>query len=222
MYTFLKRAIKYIYFHIKYHNKLTFAFNCDIGIHSQFEGMNRIYPNTQFSGYMGKGSYIAPNSIIRGKIGRFTSIASRCYVITGVHPYTYPYVSTSPMFISLLKQNGHTFVTEQKMQEQKYAQDKYEVVIGNDCWIGEGASIIAGVSIGDGAVILAGAMVTKDVPPYAIVGGIPARIIKYRYNQEDIDLLLKHKWWDKDIDWQKKNSALFLDINLFKQWESCQ
>lgn len=216
MLTFIKRIIKYLYLKIKWHKELTFNFNCDIGINSQFEGMNRIYFNTQFCGYMGRGSYIAPNSIIRGKIGRFTSIASRCYVVNGVHPYTYPYVSTSPIFISLYKQNGHTFVSEQKMQEHRYVFDKYEIVVGNDCWIGEGVTIIAGTSIGDGAVILAGAVVTKDVPPYAIVGGIPAKILKFRYNSDDISFLLKYKWWNKDISWLKNNTHLFHDINLLK------
>lgn len=220
MVAFIKRLIKFLYFKIKWHKKLIFTFNCDIAIDSQFEGMNKIYPNTLFSGYLGRGSYIAPNSVIRGRIGKFTSIASRCNVVNGIHPYTYPYVSTSPTFISLLKQNGYTFVSEQKMKEHKYADRKYEVVIGNDCWIGEGVTLIAGNTIGDGAVILAGAVVTKDIPSYAIAGGIPAKVIKYRYNQEDIDFLLKFKWWDKDSNWLKNNANLFLDMNLFRKLES--
>ena len=216
MLTFIKRIIKYLYFKIKWYKQLSFPLNCDIAIDSQFEGMNKIYPNTLFNGYLGRGSYIAPNSVIRGKIGRFTSISSRCHVVNGIHPYTYPYVSTSPIFISLLKQNGHTFVSEQKMQEHRYANGKYEVAIGNDCWIGEGVTLIAGNTIGDGAVILAGAVVTKDIPPYAIAGGVPAKVVKYRYEQKDIDYLLKFKWWDKDIDWLKKNVDSFLDMNLFR------
>ena len=215
----IKRIIKYLYFKIKYHNKLSFTFSCDISINSIFEGMNKVYSNTLFSGYMGKGSYIAPNSVIRGKIGRFTSIASRCHVVNGIHPYTYPYVSTSPIFISLLKQNGYTFVSEQKMKEHKYAVGKYDIVIGNDCWIGEGVTFIAGVTIGDGAVILAGAIVTKDVPPYAIAAGVPAKIIKYRYSEEDINFLLKFRWWDKDCAWLKNNANLFLDMDLFRKLE---
>lgn len=219
MVTFVKRIIKYLYLKIKWHNKLSFPLNCDIAIDSQFEGMNKIYPNTLFRGYLGRGSYIASNSVIRGKIGQFTSIASRCNVVNGIHPYTYPYVSTSPIFISLLKQNGYTFVSQQKMLEHKYANNNYEIVIGNDCWIGEGVTFIAGVTIGDGAVVLAGAVVTKDIPPYAIAGGVPAKIINYRYNKEDIDFLLKFKWWNKDEIWLQNNANLFLDMNLFKKLE---
>ena len=107
----IKKIVKFIYFKIKWRNKLSFSFTNSISICSLFEGMNKLYPNTTFCGYMGKGSYIAANSIIHGKIGKFTSIASRCNIISGIHPYTYPYVSTSPIFISTLKQNGYTFIT---------------------------------------------------------------------------------------------------------------
>lgn len=184
---------------------------------SKFEGMNRIYAKSSFDGYMGKGSYIAQNSHIYGKIGKYTSIASKCSVIQGVHPYTYPYVSTSPMFFSTAKQNGYTYVTEQKFKELKYAGDNFPIIIGSDCWIGESVSIIAGVTISDGAMVLAGAVVTKDVPPYAIVGGIPAKILSYRYNENDINLLLKHQWWNKEEKWIIKNIKTFHDFNKFKQ-----
>lgn len=215
----IKRIIKYIYLKFRWYKQLSFSFNSQISLRSKFEGMNKLYSSVIFDGYMGKGTYIAPNSVISGKIGKFTSIASRCHIVNGIHPYTYPYVSTSPIFISLLKQNGYTFVSEQKMKEHKYAKEQYAIVIGNDCWIGEGVTFIAGVTIGDGAVILAGAVVTKDVPPYAIAGGVPAKVIRYRYNEEDIDFLLRFKWWNKDINWLKNNTDLFLDMNLFRKLE---
>jgi len=185
-------------------------------MHSQFEGMNRLYGNVIFDGYMGRGSYIAERSIIKGKIGRYTSIASCCTVIQGVHPYTYPYVSTSPVFFSLLKQNGYTFAETQILAEYKYAESKYPVTIGNDCWIGYGSKIIGGVKIGDGAVVLAGAVVVKDVPPYAIVGGVPAKVLRYRYLEKDITYLLNIRWWDRDIEWLRDHSYLFLDIDKLK------
>jgi len=90
--------------------------------------MNKIYPESSFDGYMGLGSYIASKTIISGKIGRFTSIASHCHIINGIHPYTYPYVSTSPIFISTQKQNGHTFVQEQKMKEHRFADENYSFI----------------------------------------------------------------------------------------------
>lgn len=74
-----------------------------------------------------------------------------------------------------------------------------EVIIGNDVWIGAGVFIKGGIKIGDGAVIAAHAVVTKDVPPYAIVGGVPAKILKYRFTDDVIRKLLDLKWWDYDI-----------------------
>ena len=70
--------------------------------------------------------------------------------------------------------------------------------IGNDVWIGLNATILDGVTIGDGAIVAAGAVVTKDVPPYAVVAGVPAKIIKYRFTESQIDFLLKFRWWEKD------------------------
>ena len=82
------------------------------------------------------------------------------------------------------------------------------VAIGHDCWIGSGARIMGGVSIGTGAVVAAGAVVTHDVPPYAIVGGVPARVLRYRFDPATVDALLASRWWecdiqgwDADVDW---------------------
>lgn len=212
----MKHFVKIILQKIKWRHKLSFAYDCTISMNSQFEGMNKIYSKSSFDGYMGKGSYIAYNSHIFGKIGRFTSIAQNCSIIQGVHPYTYPYVSTSPMFISKMKQNGHSYVETTKIKEKRYAEENYPIVIGSDCWIGAKVSIIAGVTINDGAVVLAGAIVTKDVPPYAIVGGIPAKILKYRYSEEDIKFLTKLQWWNKPESWIKDNANIFTDFKTFR------
>lgn len=71
-----------------------------------------------------------------------------------------------------------------------------DVVIGNDVWLCRGATVMSGVTIGDGAVIAAGSVVTRDVPPYAIVAGVPAKLVRMRFDQDTIDFLLKLKWWD--------------------------
>ena len=76
-------------------------------------------------------------------------------------------------------------------------------------------SIISGVTIHDGAVVLAGAVVTKDVPPYAIVGGVPAKVLRYRYDEETIQKLLKSQWWNQDIKWFEKNWKCLNDIKSF-------
>ena len=91
-----------------------------------------------------------------------------------------------------------------------------DVQIGNDCWIGEGAFLVGGIHIGDGAVVLARAVVTHDVEPYAIVGGVPARVIGYRYDKETIKFLLHRKWWDESEDWLRENWKLLTDIEALK------
>lgn len=71
-----------------------------------------------------------------------------------------------------------------------------DTVVGNDVWLCQAATILAGVTVGDGAVVTAGAIVTRDVPPYAIVGGVPAKVIRYRHTPEQIEALLHIRWWD--------------------------
>ena len=88
---------------------------------------------------------------------------------------------------------------------QEAWDNKGDIVIGNDVWIGYHATIMQGVTIGDGAIVGARAVVTKDVPPYAIVGGVPARILKYRFDESTRKKLLVLKWWDWDPEKIKAN-----------------
>lgn len=189
-----------------------------VGHGSTFEGANYINSRSTFTGKMGYGSYISTDSHMLGTIGRFTSIGPWCKVVVGMHPYTYPYVATSPMFFSTKGQSGETFAEAQDFNEFKYADndDKSDVVIGNDCWIQASVTIVGGVRIGDGAVVMAGAVVAKDVPPYAIVGGVPAKILRYRYSPEDISSLLSAKWWNRPVEWLRSNQKLFNSFSEFK------
>jgi hypothetical protein len=126
------------------------------------------------------------------------------------------------MFISLKKQTGCTFAKKQYAEEYRFYDKEREIAfkVGNDCWIGHEACFVGGVEVGDGAVVLARAMVTKDVPPYAIVGGVPAKVIGYRYDEATIEMLLRVKWWDKDVKWFEEHADLLCDMEKFKEFFS--
>lgn len=161
---------------------------------------------------IGDYTYISPHTtIVCTCIGKYCSIASNVNIGLAKHPLTH--ISSSPIFINPKNATGHSWVTNQS----DFIEHE-TVSIGNDVWIGQGALIMGGVSIGHGAVVAAGAVVTKNIPPYAIVGGIPAKIIKYRFQQDLIRILLKLKWWDLSPIILKHNLKLFehpiLDNNL--------
>ncbi len=186
------------------------------GRDSYFEGYNRLGDHTIFHGSLGLGTYIGANSEIDGKIGRFCSISGNVHSVIGSHP-TSVFVSTHPCFFSSKGQAGFSFVKESLYRESVYADnEKHQIVIGNDVWIGYGVTILSGVTIGDGAVIAAGAVVTENVKPYSIVGGVPAKIIKYRFDSETITFLENIKWWNKDFEWIKAHAYEFVNIESFK------
>lgn len=219
----IKHAIKYLILKWKWRGKLRFSWHSKISLTSTFEGMNQVHPYAEFHGNMGYGSYIGPNSMLSGKIGKFCSIASNVRYHPGRHPYTYPYVTTAPCFFSpnpTHTQNGWSFASKKCFDEFRFADpdQKYPIIIGNDVWIGESVFIVSGITIGDGAVVMAHAVVTKDVPPYAIVGGVPAKIIKYRYSDTDIAFMKQIKWWDNTPDWFQKHWELLNNFEKLKNY----
>ena len=199
--------------------KLSFNRKIKIGLFSLIDCYTKFEENVVIDRFtivhksnIGKYTYIGNNGNVNMcNIGRYTSISSNVKIGLGKHPIDL--VSTSAIFYS----NKNDFGT-------KYASGKFtfkehdEVNIGNDVWIGANCLIMGGVNIGDGAIIGAGSIVTKDVKPYEIVAGVPAKHIRYRFSKDVIDVLIKSSWWERDEEFIK-NTDLFCDINKFIKGE---
>ena len=142
---------------------------------------------------VGKATYGAINALLFSKegkliIGNFCSIAGNVSFLVGTE-HNLQRISTFPFKVKFLG------------TEELEAESKGDIIVDDDVWIGHGAIILSGVHIGQGAVVAAGAVVSKDVPPYAIVGGVPAKIIKYRFDDEIINEMLK-------IDYSRLNKSM--------------
>lgn len=187
---------------------------------TEFEGWNLLAEGACLcNSYIGYASYLGRETYLnRVKIGRYTCIGPKVENILGAHP-SHKFVSIHPSFYSVLKQSGFTYAKQQLFDEYTYSNKDEGIIntIGNDVWIGQSAMIMQGVTINDGAIVAAGALVNKDVPAYAIVGGIPAKIIGWRFEKEDIDFLQKLKWWEKDKKWIEEHAGLFDDISCLKK-----
>lgn len=155
---------------------------------------------------LGDYSYISgPNSYIEDAIiGKYCSIARG--TVIGVSDHNYKWVTTSPIITC----SSYGIIKGKTENYQKKAPR-----IGNDVWIGLNSIIMRGVVIGDGSIIAAGAVVTKDVEPYSIVGGVPARTLNYRYDNKTIEALLRIKWWDWSVSKITENRDCFYDIDNF-------
>lgn len=151
-----------------------------------------------YESVLGAYTSIGRNSVVRNAIlGRFCSVSWG--VTIGATPHRYDLPSTHAFHY--IKSFG--FV-------DKDTRISLPTKVGNDVWVGANAVIMPGLIVGDGAVIGAGAVVTKDVPPYVIVAGVPARVIKFRFSDEEIAKLLELEWWHWD------NRKLQENINLFR------
>ena len=173
-----KLKYKYVAFTAYWDNNSGFTNTSALG------GFVRLY-NVQ----LGKYSSIRDNSkVMNAEIGNYSVIAKECIIGLGVHPTNY--LSCHSIFYKNSPWGFHPEWVKPINNLLRVAH------IGNDVWIGARSMVMDGVSIGDGAIVAAGAVVTKDVPPYAVVGGAPAKVIKYKFPQDVIDRLEEIKWWN--------------------------
>jgi acetyltransferase-like isoleucine patch superfamily enzyme len=156
---------------------------------------------------MGKYSYIGYDcSVTNAKIGSFCSISNNCVIGAPSHPVNW--VSTSPVFIRGRNILGKNFSTHE-------FENNETTCIGNDVWIGTNCLIRSGITIGDGAIIGMGSVVTKDVPPYEIWAGNPAKLIKKRFDDDTIHDLLNIEWWYWSDNKISEEAMRFNDTRLF-------
>lgn len=189
-------------------------FNPAVSLFCRIDGLSsidrkaKVNSHTQvFNSTMGSYSYLGRHSsLICADIGRFCSIGDEVKVGLGIH--TLSNLSTSPLFTEKNNGTGFSWIDEDLSIPFK------RVTVGNDVWIGERVMIMGGINIGDGAVIGAGAIVTKDVPPYAVVAGVPAKVIRYRFSETIIHKLLQLKWWNLEDGVLKQYIYLFQADNL--------
>lgn len=234
---FIKNIIKYIYFnfvrknlnvhftanldrHSTYGENSTFKKNtlissCKIGSavtiqentvikRSELADFVNIHNDCKMNGSsVGSYSYIAKSSEISyTDIGKFCSIGAEVWIGVGKHPPNF--ISTNPVFYSTLnKQLGFSFSDKQLYEEFS------RCTIGNDVWIGSRVMILDGITIGDGAIVAANSVVTKDVAPYSVVGGTPAKLIKTRFDEATTKKLLQQKWWNWPVDDIKSKLPFF-------------
>ncbi len=150
---------------------------------------NCIINNSQIDSF----SYMGKNCLAQNvSIGKYCSIANDVYIGLGKHPVNF--FSTSTIFYKKFN------TLKIKLVDNDLAFCEYDkITIGNDVWIGARSIIMDGVKIGHGSIIAANSVVTKDVPPYAIVAGIPAKIIKFRFKEKKVNRLLLSRWWENKL-----------------------
>jgi virginiamycin A acetyltransferase len=200
---FNEASVPSLHPHVEFDAGSSASETCEFG-----EGVS-IGANTHLADcVVGRYTYFAPGSVIQNcRVGAFCSVGPGLSVGLGQHP-TKGIVSTYP-----------AFYTDEGAGRAKFGchsdfEHSLPVVIGNDVLISARCMILDGVTVGNGVIIGAGAVVIKDVPPYVVVGGIPARIIRPRFTESEIEFLEELAWWDRDYEWIKAHAPFFSDIQL--------
>ena len=199
---------------LRYRGKhLTLEYLCEVS-GSTFSEYNTIrkYARVRDSSF-GSYSYVSRESqVYHASVGKFTCIGPQVIIGPGEHPTQF--VSSHPIFYSTMGQSNPVIVEENLFDEFPRTH------IGNDVWIGARAIIRTGLTIGDGAIIASGAVVVQDVAPYSIVGGVPAKPIRYRFSEEEIKAIRATRWWDNDLEWLRAHKEAFADVNAFVNMNS--
>ena len=216
----MKRAAN---FYVRLKLNITGDYYIETGVsmlHSRLEKYVSIGPNCNIVwSEIGKYTYLGGNTELPYcRIGRYCSIAPHVYLAAGLHPLHY--VSTHPVLYGeegyYRFRGGYRNAPKTGFKEFSYLEGSNKLLceIGNDVWIAANVTLVCGknpLHIGNGAVVAAGAVVTKDVPDYAIVMGVPAKVVGYRFEPEIRQKLSKSCWWDKDIDWINERMEKFAD-----------
>lgn len=196
-------------------NNVAIDYGAEFNPQTQIGKYVRIHHHTNIKeSIIGNYTYIQNNCVLeKCKIGSFCSIGDNVKVLSATHP-TKDFVSTCPVFFSTARQCLTTF-TDKDLFDEYHRVQGFGAIIGNDVWVGSSVIILGGVRVGHGAIIAAGTVVNKDVPPYAIVAGVPARIIRYRFNDEQIKKILKDPWWKKSEEWLREHVKDFANIQQY-------
>lgn len=218
MFSFIKNRIRF-FFNRRHFPKSVFGITCSVSKSSKLGEQTVLFDNVSIqNSCIGDYTYIQKDStVLNATVGRYCSIASNVTIGLAEHPMHY--ISTSPIFYDNSQPLPAFFVNDVKYRSQP------ETIIGHDVWIGQGAMIKSGITIGHGAVLAAGTIVTKDVAPYSVVAGVPARQLKWRFDEEIRALLLESNWWDLSAEDLRKMQNLFHTptafCNAVKSIRSC-
>lgn len=173
---------------------------------------------------LGACSYVVEASRVEAEndahvlIGRYCSVARDVSFLLGLNHNYKNVVTTYPFDVDFVMEKicaGANITKITYFPEERRSDNHHQIIVGNDVWIGASATIMGGVKIGSGAIIGTNAMVTKDVPPYAVAVGNPARVVRYRFDAETVEKFLAVKWWNWSVKKVYKNLLLIYDTEKF-------